>query len=77
MGRKCPEMSRLPQVTDEEHSGFFAKHPRDELSRFLATFFPHPIRFRQLWPLGSACQGCTRQGTPATHPRRCAPLDSA
>eukprot|EP00438_Fugacium_kawagutii_P014839 Skav234813 [mRNA] locus=scaffold69:739677:747462:- [translate_table: standard] len=36
-------------VTDEQHSGFFAKHPRDELNRVLGTFFPHPIRFRQIW----------------------------
>ena len=23
---------------------------QDELSRILGTFFPHPIRFRQIWP---------------------------
>eukprot|EP00435_Cladocopium_sp_Y103_P011241 s2071_g2.t3 len=38
--------THLVEVTDEQHSGFFAKHPRDELNRFLGTFFPHPIRFR-------------------------------
>ncbi|CAK9037999.1 unnamed protein product [Durusdinium trenchii] len=43
---------QLLEVTDEEHSGFFAKHPRDELSRILGTFFPHPIRFRQIWQQG-------------------------
>lgn len=41
--------THLVEVTDEQHSGFFAKHPRDELKRFLGTFFPHPIRFRQIW----------------------------
>lgn len=41
--------THLVEVTDEQHSGFFAKHPRDELNRFLGTFFPHPIRFRQIW----------------------------
>jgi len=39
----------LVEVTDEQHSGFFAKHPRDELNRFLGTFFPHPTGFRQIW----------------------------
>jgi len=39
----------LLEVTDEQHSGFFAKHPRDELTRFMDLFFPHPVRFRQIW----------------------------
>ncbi|CAJ1376908.1 unnamed protein product, partial [Effrenium voratum] len=41
--------AQLMEVTDEQHSGFFAKHPRDDLNRFLDTFFPHPIRFRHIW----------------------------
>ncbi|CAE7254425.1 CPK24 [Symbiodinium natans] len=46
-----PPTVELLEVTDEQYSGFFAKHPRDELNRFLDTFFPHPIRFRQVWHL--------------------------
>jgi len=40
---------QLLEVTDEQYSGFFAKHPRDELTRFIDLFFPHPVRFRQIW----------------------------
>lgn len=45
----APAGLSLLEVTDEQHSGFFAKHPRDELNRFMAMFFPHPVRFRQIW----------------------------
>eukprot|EP00439_Symbiodinium_sp_Y106_P042523 s858_g5.t1 len=46
-----PPVTELLEITDEQYSGFFAKHPRDELNRFLDTYFPHPIRFRQVWHL--------------------------
>eukprot|EP00930_Biecheleria_cincta_P042954 TRINITY_DN29551_c0_g1_i1.p1 TRINITY_DN29551_c0_g1~~TRINITY_DN29551_c0_g1_i1.p1 ORF type:complete len:4122 (-),score=701.34 TRINITY_DN29551_c0_g1_i1:256-12621(-) len=45
----APAGLSLLEVTDEQHRGFFAKHPRDELNRFMAMFFPHPVRFRQIW----------------------------
>ncbi|CAE7712186.1 aarA [Symbiodinium sp. CCMP2592] len=46
-----PPVTEVLEITDEQYSGFFAKHPRDELNRFLDTYFPHPIRFRQVWHL--------------------------
>eukprot|EP00931_Biecheleriopsis_adriatica_P057118 TRINITY_DN33879_c0_g1_i1.p1 TRINITY_DN33879_c0_g1~~TRINITY_DN33879_c0_g1_i1.p1 ORF type:complete len:3259 (+),score=710.44 TRINITY_DN33879_c0_g1_i1:1294-9777(+) len=45
----APSGLSLLEVTDEQYTGFFAKHPRDELNHFMNLFFPHPIRFRQLW----------------------------
>lgn len=45
----APAGISLLEVTDEQYSGFFAKHPRDELNRFMAVFFPQPVRFRQVW----------------------------
>ncbi|CAE8620304.1 unnamed protein product, partial [Polarella glacialis] len=44
-----PAAVSLLEVTDQQHSGFFAKHPRDDLHRFMEVFFPHPVRFRQIW----------------------------
>ena len=108
--------SNLVQVTDEQHSGFFAKHPRvclvlfgcwyaltslkhsilckvikvklkssrvridenwwrcqDELNRFLGTFFPHPIRFRQIWRRSQRQEAATNVARTwhLNKPRRC------
>jgi hypothetical protein len=45
----APPDAFLLEVTDVEESGVFAGHARVPLTRFLNTFFPHPVRFRQVW----------------------------
>eukprot|EP00933_Yihiella_yeosuensis_P085128 TRINITY_DN99929_c0_g1_i1.p1 TRINITY_DN99929_c0_g1~~TRINITY_DN99929_c0_g1_i1.p1 ORF type:complete len:573 (-),score=106.86 TRINITY_DN99929_c0_g1_i1:209-1927(-) len=47
----APSGIELLEVTDTQHSGFFAKHPRDELAHFLEVFFPRPLRYEPLWCL--------------------------
>merc|ERR1712151_580007 len=44
----------LLEVTDVRETGLFARHKRDALKRFLATFCPHPATYRLLWTQQSA-----------------------
>lgn len=51
-----PTSVSMLELTDEKQSGIFSGRNKDAIKCFLDIFFPHPLRYRQVWRLASAMQ---------------------
>lgn len=48
-GFSQPEYVKILSVIDNDESGLFSARDRDKLDSFVDRFFPHPVRYRQVW----------------------------